>query len=54
MQSSIRWRLALSFATIALLAALLLGAILLALLLRSYSDASGRTWKATRLPSAAR
>jgi signal transduction histidine kinase len=37
MQSSIRWRLALSFATIALLAALLLGAILLALLLQSYS-----------------
>ncbi len=38
MQSSIRWRLALSFATIALLAALLLGAILLALLLQSYSE----------------
>ena len=37
MQSAIRWRLALSFATIALLAALLLGAILLALLLQSYS-----------------
>ncbi|MCO5214096.1 MAG: HAMP domain-containing histidine kinase [Caldilinea sp.] len=37
MHSSIRWRLALSFATIALLAALLLGAILLALLLQSYS-----------------
>jgi signal transduction histidine kinase len=38
MQSSIRWRLALSFATIALLAALLLGAILLTLLLQSYAS----------------
>lgn len=37
MRSSIRWRLALSFATIALLAALLLGALLLALLLQSYA-----------------
>jgi signal transduction histidine kinase len=37
MHSSIRWRLALSFATIALLAALLLGAILLALLLQNYA-----------------
>lgn len=38
MHSSIRWRLALSLATIALLAALLLGAILLALLLQSYAE----------------
>ncbi len=38
MKSSIRWRLALSFATIALLAALALGAILLAILLQSYAE----------------
>ncbi len=37
MKSSIRWRLALSFATIALLAALALGAILAAILMSSYS-----------------
>lgn len=38
MRNSIRWRLALSFATIALLAALALGAILGAILVRSYAE----------------